>query len=78
VSIYQHLFCVWVDVFCTCNFLTPFFHCQDLDELEEIAAAHEAGIVEEESDDEEMSEEAKKERAEARMREEMADMGFDT
>ena len=50
------------------------FPCQD--ELEEIAAAHEAGLVEEESDDEEMSEEAKKRRAEARVQEDLADMGF--
>mmetsp|Transcript_27792 Transcript_27792/g.50192 ORF Transcript_27792/g.50192 Transcript_27792/m.50192 type:complete len:422 (+) Transcript_27792:96-1361(+) len=49
----------------------------DLDELEEIAAAHEAGIVEEEEEDEELTEEAKRRRAEARVREDMADMGFD-
>jgi len=48
----------------------------DLDELEEIAAAHEAGLVEEEDDDEELSEEAKRKRAEARIREDMEDMGF--
>lgn len=48
----------------------------DLDELEEIAAAHEAGVEEYESD-EELSEEAKKMKEEARVREEMADMGFD-
>eukprot|EP00581_Thalassiosira_minuscula_P028771 CAMPEP_0183751230 /NCGR_PEP_ID=MMETSP0739-20130205/1622_1 /TAXON_ID=385413 /ORGANISM="Thalassiosira miniscula, Strain CCMP1093" /LENGTH=418 /DNA_ID=CAMNT_0025987435 /DNA_START=8 /DNA_END=1264 /DNA_ORIENTATION=- len=47
----------------------------DLDELEEIAAAHEAGLVEEE-DDEELTEEEKKQREEARVREDMADMGF--
>lgn len=47
------------------------------DELEEIAAAHEAGLVEEFEDDEDLTEEEKKRREEARMREEMADMGFD-
>mmetsp|Transcript_14871 Transcript_14871/g.25409 ORF Transcript_14871/g.25409 Transcript_14871/m.25409 type:complete len:419 (-) Transcript_14871:80-1336(-) len=47
----------------------------DLDELEEIAAAHEAGLVEEE-DEEELTEEEKKQREEARVREDMADMGF--
>ncbi|KAL9185058.1 hypothetical protein ACHAXT_002835 [Thalassiosira profunda] len=48
----------------------------DLDELEEIAAAHDAGLIDEESDDEELSEEAKRKREEARVREDMADMGF--
>mmetsp|Transcript_40605 Transcript_40605/g.86486 ORF Transcript_40605/g.86486 Transcript_40605/m.86486 type:complete len:420 (-) Transcript_40605:184-1443(-) len=48
----------------------------DLDELEEIAAAHEAGLEEDEEGDEELSEEAKRRKAEARMREDMADMGF--
>lgn len=49
----------------------------DLDELEEIAAAHEAGLVEDEEDNEELSEEAKQKKEEARMKEDMADMGFD-
>jgi len=48
----------------------------DLDELEDIAAAHEADFEEYESD-EELSEEAKRKASEARMREEMADMGFE-
>lgn len=47
----------------------------DLDELEEIAAAHEAGLVQDE-DDEELSEEEKRRSDEARMREDMSDMGF--
>ncbi len=48
------------------------------DELEEIAAAHEAGFAEfNDEDDEEISEEATKLKEEARMREDMADMGFD-
>jgi hypothetical protein len=46
------------------------------DELEDIAAAHEAGLVEVEEDDEEISDEARKIREDARVREDMADMGF--
>ena len=46
----------------------------DLDELEDIAANHEAP-VEYESDDE-LTEEEKRQKEEARMREEMKDMGF--
>lgn len=48
----------------------------DLDELEEIAAAHEEGLMEEESDDEELTEEERKRREDARVAEDMADMGF--
>eukprot|EP00571_Detonula_confervacea_P008010 CAMPEP_0172315990 /NCGR_PEP_ID=MMETSP1058-20130122/26895_1 /TAXON_ID=83371 /ORGANISM="Detonula confervacea, Strain CCMP 353" /LENGTH=418 /DNA_ID=CAMNT_0013030205 /DNA_START=107 /DNA_END=1363 /DNA_ORIENTATION=- len=47
----------------------------DLDELEDIAVEHEAGLVEEE-EEEELTEEEKKLREEARVREDMADMGF--
>lgn len=47
------------------------------DELEEIAAAHEEGLMEEESDDEELTEEERKRREDARVAEDMADMGFD-
>lgn len=46
------------------------------DELEEIAAAHEEGLMEEESDDEELTEEERKRREDARVAEDMADMGF--
>lgn len=47
------------------------------DELEDIAAAHEAGLIEVDvDDDEELTEEARKLKEEARMREDMADMGF--
>ncbi|KAL3794354.1 hypothetical protein ACHAW5_002943 [Stephanodiscus triporus] len=48
----------------------------DLDDLEDIAAAHEAGLVEVGEDDEELSEEARKLKDDARVREDMADMGF--
>lgn len=48
----------------------------DLDELEDIAAAHEEGLIEIESDDEELTEEERKAREEARIREDMEDMGF--
>lgn len=54
--------------------LISFINCQD--ELEDIAAAHEAGLVEIEEDDEELSEEARKLKEDARVREDMADMGF--
>lgn len=48
------------------------------DELEEIAAAHEAGLADvDNDDDDELCEEARKMKEEARMREDMADMGFD-
>lgn len=48
----------------------------DLDELEDIAAAHlEGGLVEDE-DDEELTEEERKKKEEARIREDMEDMGF--
>jgi len=50
-----------------------YFFCQD--ELEDIAVEHEAGLVEEE-EEEELTEEEKKLREEARVREDMADMGF--
>lgn len=46
------------------------------DELEDIAAAHEAGLVEEEDTDEELTEEERRSREEARVREDMEDMGF--
>lgn len=46
------------------------------DDLEDIAAAHEAGLVEVEEDDAELSEEARKLKEDARVREDMADMGF--
>ncbi|KAL7537779.1 hypothetical protein ACHAWF_005898 [Thalassiosira exigua] len=48
----------------------------DLDELEEIAAAHEAGLIEEEDAEDELSAGERKRREEARIREDMADMGF--
>ena len=54
--------------------LISFINFQD--ELEDIAAAHEAGLVEIEEDDEELSEEARKLKEDARVREDMADMGF--
>ena len=47
---------------------------QDLDKLDKIAAAREAGLVEEDEDNEGMSEEAK--RAEAQVREDIAHVGF--
>ena len=51
----------------------PIF-CQD--ELEDTAAAYEAGFVETEQDDDELSEGARKLKEDARVREDMADMGF--
>lgn len=54
--------------------LTLFLNRQD--DLEDIAAAHEAGLVEVGEDDEELSEEARKLKDDARVREDMADMGF--
>ncbi len=50
--------------------------CSCQDELEEIAAAHEADLAESESDSED-DEETKRKKAEARVREDMEDMGFD-
>lgn len=47
----------------------------DLDELEEIAAAHDAGYVDE-VEDEELTEEMRRRREEARVREDMEDMGL--
>ena len=44
--------------------------------LEDIAASHDVGLVEVVEDDEELSEEARKMLEEARVREDMADMGF--
>ena len=49
-------------------------NCQD--ELEDIAAAHEADLVEIEEDVEDISEESRKLKEDARVREDMADMGF--
>lgn len=46
----------------------------DLDELEEIAAAHEE--YQSDSDDEELTEEMRRQRDEARVREDMQDMGL--
>ena len=46
------------------------------DELEDMAASHDVGLVEVEEDDVELSEEARKMLEEARVREDMADMGF--
>ena len=49
----------------------------DLEELEDIAAAHEAGLIDEDDDDEEeLTDEMRKERENARVREDMADMGL--
>jgi protein pelota len=49
----------------------------DLEELEDIAAAHEAGLIDEDDDDEEeLTDEMRKEREDARVREDMADMGL--
>jgi protein pelota len=45
----------------------------DLDELEEIAAAQEEYLSD---DEEEVTEEVRKQREEARLREDMEDMGF--
>lgn len=47
----------------------------DLEELEDIAAAYDEGL-EVEDDDEELTEEQRKEREQARIREDMEDMGF--
>ena len=46
----------------------------DLDELEEIAAAHEEYVSDDE--EEELTDEMRREREEARIREDMEDMGF--
>lgn len=46
----------------------------DLDEMEEIAAAHET--FSDEEDDEELTEEMRRQREEARVREDMEDMGL--
>ena len=59
---------------CLTNFDNIYFFNQD--ELEDIAAAHEEGLIEIESDDEELTEEERKAREEARIREDMEDMGF--
>ena len=47
----------------------------DLDELEEIAAAHETGL-EVEEDEEDLTDEMKKQKMEALVREDMEAMGF--
>ena len=48
----------------------------DLDELEDIAAAHMEDLSDDEVDDEELTEEMRRQREEARVREDMEDMGL--